>query len=318
MNLTASVRQRLMNLARVRNDEFGVILTRYGIERLLYRLSQSEYRSSFVLKGALLFDLWTKRPHRPTRDLDLAGQRETTVDGMKKIFAEISAQAVESDGLAFDPRAVRAEMIREDLAYQGVRVRCLALLGNARIPLQIDVGFGDVITPGPVKLEYPTLLDFPAPRLQAYPRETVVAEKFHALVKLGLTNSRMKDFYDLWILAREFRFEGRLLAQAIEATFRRQKTEIPAADPLPLTAEFAKDKENQWRAFLRKNGLETEGASLERVTEELQDFLLPPARAVRAATRFNLFWGRPGAWKAGEHSAQSARHSNQGDGGTDV
>jgi predicted nucleotidyltransferase component of viral defense system len=301
-NLTASVRQRLMNLARTRNEEFGLILTRYGIERLLYRLSQSEYRSAFVLKGALLFELWTKHPHRPTRDLDLAGRQETTADSMKKIFAEICAQPVESDGLAFDPKAVRAETIREELAYQGVRVRCLARLGNARIPLQVDIGFGDIITPGPVKLEYPTLLDFPAPRLQAYPRETVVAEKFHALVKLGLTNSRMKDFYDLWTLAREFQFDGRVLAQALEATFRRQKTEMPATDPLPLTAEFVESKVGQWRAFLRKNGLETEGATLGRVTENLQDFLLPPARAVRVGTKFNLFWRQAGPWKALEHN----------------
>lgn len=168
-NLTASVRQRLMNLARARNEEFGLILTRYGIERLLYRLSQSDYRSSFVLKGALLFELWSKHPHRPTRDLDLAGRHETTVDGMKKVFAEISDQPVQSDGLAFDPKAVRAETIREELAYQGVRVRCLARLGNARIPLQVDVGFGDVITPGPVKLEYPTLLDFPVPGCKPIP-----------------------------------------------------------------------------------------------------------------------------------------------------
>jgi predicted nucleotidyltransferase component of viral defense system len=300
-NLTASVRQRLMNLARARNEELGLILTRYGIERLLYRLSQSEYRSSFVLKGALLFEMWTKHPHRPTRDLDLASQRETTADGMKKIFAEICAQPVESDGLAFDPNAVRAEAIREELAYQGVRVRCLARLGNARIPLQVDVGFGDVITPGTIKLEYPTLLDFPAPRLQAYPRETVVAEKFHALIKLGLINSRMKDFYDLWTLAREFQFDGRSLAQALEATFRRQKTEMPAADPLALTGEFSENKAGQWRAFLKKNGLEAEGATLERVTEELQDFLLPPARAVRSGTKFNLFWRGGGPWKTGDN-----------------
>jgi predicted nucleotidyltransferase component of viral defense system len=297
-NLTASVRQRLMNLARARKEEFGLILTRFGIERLLYRLSQSEYRSVFVLKGALLFELWTNRPHRPTRDLDLAGRHGNTVAGMKNVFAEICAQPVESDGLAFDPKAVRAETIREELAYQGVRVRCLARLGNARIPLQVDVGFGDVITPGPVRLDYPTLLDFPAPRLQAYPRETVVAEKFHALVKLGLTNSRMKDFYDLWTLARDFEFDGRVLTQAVEATFRRQKTEMPAADPLPLTAEFAESKAGQWRAFLQKNGLEAEGATLERVTDDLQKFLLPPARALAAKTKFALGWQARGPWKS--------------------
>lgn len=301
-NLTASVRQRLMNLARARHEEFGLILTRYGIERLLYRLSQSEYRSAFVLKGALLFQLWTDHPHRPTRDLDLAGRQETTVADMKKVFAAISAQPVENDGLTFDPKAVRAETIRAELAYQGVRVRCLTRLGNARIPLQVDVGFGDVITPGPVRLEYPTLLDFPAPKLQAYPRETVVAEKFHALVRLGLTNSRMKDFYDLWALARGFSFDGRVLAQALEATFRRQKTEIPAADPLPLSAEFAENKAGQWRAFLKKNGLGVEGATLVCVTEDLQQFLLPPARALAARTQFSMFWPARGPWKSGEHA----------------
>jgi hypothetical protein len=159
------------------------------------------------------------------------------------------------------------------------------------------VGFGDVITPGPVKLEYPTLLDFPAPRLQAYPRETMIAEKFHALVKLGLTNSRMKDFYDLWILARDFQFDGQVLAHALEATFRRQKTAIPAADPLPLTAEFAESKAGQWRAFLRKNGLEAGGATLERVTEDLVRFLLPPARALTARARFTMLWPPCGPWR---------------------
>ena len=222
---------------------------------------------------------------------------------MKKVFAEICAQPVESDGLAFDPKAVRAETIREELAYQGVRGRCLARLGNARIPLQVDVGFGDVITPGPVKLEYPTLLDFPAPRLLAYPRETMVAERFHALVKLGLTNTRMKVFYDLWTLARDFPFDGRVLAQALEATFRRQKTEVPAAGPLPLTAEFAESKAGQWRAFLRKNGLEAEGATLARVTEDLQHFLLPPTRALAGSTNFTMFWPAPGPWRAEAHTA---------------
>ena len=152
-------------------------------------------------------------------------------------------------------------------------------------------------------LEYPTLPYFPAPRLQAYPRETMVAEKFHALVKLGLTNTRMKDFYDLWTLVCDFPFDGPVLAQALEATFRRQKSKIPAADPLPLTPEFAENKVAQWRAFLRKNGLEAQGATLARVTEDLQQFLLPPARALTAGTKFTMFWPARGPWKSGEHTA---------------
>lgn len=299
-NLTASVRQRLINCAQARKEEFGLILTRYGIERLLYRLDQSKHRSTFVLKGALLFEVWTGHAHRPTRDLDLLGNRESTVEGMRKVFAEVCAQPVASDGLVFDPKTVRAEMIREEQAYRGVRVRCVARLGNARIPLQIDVGFGDVITPGPVDLEYPSLLGFPAPRLQAYPRQTMVAEKFHAVVKLGITNSRMKDFYDLWVLAQDFQFDGQVLAEALEATFRRQKTEMPAAVPLPFTPEFAKNKATEWRAFLRKSKLPVEGITLERVTADLRSFLMPPAQAVAAGKKFDMVWYPGGPWKAKE------------------
>ena len=220
-NVLASVRQRLLNplnLTSERSEDFRLILTRYRLERFLYRLSTSPHRDSFVLKGALLMQLWTSETYRPTRDLDLLG-RGVANTGYRKIFSEVCSQKVEDDGLTFLPDTIRADRIRDDEAYEGVRVRLEARLGKVRIALQIDVGLEDAIVPGPEELEYPTLLKFPAPRLHAYSKESVVAEKFEAMVKLGIANSRMKDFYDLWVLAQRFEFESATLAAAIQATF---------------------------------------------------------------------------------------------------
>jgi hypothetical protein len=198
VNVPASVRQRLLNLAHQTKQDFGLLLMKYALERLLYRLSVSPHRDIFVLKGALLFDLWTHQPYRPTRDLDLLGCGDSSLERYRKLFSEICTQTVEDDGVSFFADTVTAERIRDDEDYEGVRLVLQARLGAARISLQIDIGFGDVITPSPVEVEYPTLLDFPAPKLRAYPKETVVAEKFEAMVKLGIANSRMKDFYDLF------------------------------------------------------------------------------------------------------------------------
>lgn len=298
-NLAASVRDRLLNVAKERREDFGLVLTKYGMERIPYRLSKSKYHDRFVLKGALLFELWTERAHRPTRDIDLLGGPSSTVPEMKKVFGEICAKSVQDDGLVFPQQSIRAERIREDNTYEGVRIRCQARPGNIRIPLQVDVEFGDVITPGPIALEYPTLLDFPAPKIHAYPRETVVAEKFHAIVKLGGVNSRMKDFYDLWILSREFAFQGDLLAKAIEATFERQGTVLPASVPLALTEEFfrSRAKRTQWRAFLGKSKLETAKVNLEDVAGDLAEFLMPLVRALKTHEGFKLTWPPRGPWK---------------------
>lgn len=192
-NLPASVRQRLLNLAAERNEDFGLVLSRYGLERFLYRLSISPDRESFVLKGALLLQVWTEETYRPTRDLDLLGKGMSNVS-YQKVFAEICSQDVEDDGLSLPSEKIRVERIRDEEAYEGVRVLLEARLGNVRIPLQIDVGFGDAVVPAPEELEFPTLLKGPAPKLKAYPKESVVAEKFEAIVKLGMANSRMKDF----------------------------------------------------------------------------------------------------------------------------
>lgn len=212
------------NLARKQHEDFQLVLTRYAIERLLYRLTRTGYAAEFVLKGAMLFRLWADQPHRPTRDLDLLGRGDPSVDRLAAVFRAVCGAAVEDDGLLFDPATVTAGKIKEDQEYEGVRVECVARLGQARIDLQVDVGFGDAVTPGPVTVQYPGLLDLPAPELAAYPRETVVAEKFQAMVMLGIANSRMKDFFDLWVLARSFTFAGPVLAAAIRATFARRKT----------------------------------------------------------------------------------------------
>lgn len=281
-----------MNLSRQRGEEFQLILTRFGLERLLYRLTQSQHAGEFVLKGAALFQLWTGEPHRSTRDLDLLGHGEPSIDRVRQVFQEVCSVAVGNDGLTFLTDALQAEPIKEENEYHGIRLRIKARLGNIRLPLQIDVGFGDAITPGPQTVTYPTLLDFPAPQLNAYPRETVVAEKFQAMVQLGMANSRMKDYYDLWTLARQFEFDGSGLCAAIRATFQRRRTALPSEVPLALTPEFGTDrhKATQWSAFLRKGRLIESPPSLEGVVDLLASFLMPPALALAANEMWNHTW----------------------------
>jgi hypothetical protein len=286
-----------MHLARQQKEDFQFVLTRYALERLLYRLSRSPHRDAFVLKGAMLFALWGGPRHRPTKDLDLLGRGDNSVERCAQLFRDVCNQAVEEDGLTLLTETVQGERIREDEEYEGVRITFEARLGNARIPIQIDTGFGDVITPGADAVVYPTLLDFPAPDLPAYPRETVVAEKFQAMVHLGMTNSRMKDFFDLMVLARRFAFDGPLLCRAIRATFERRRTALPSALPTALTAEFYSDggKQKQWQAFLRKFSLDA-GADLEGATAVLRDFLMPPAVAGSAGQQFEMTWPAGGPW----------------------
>jgi predicted nucleotidyltransferase component of viral defense system len=296
-NLPASVRQRLLNLARERKEDFGLVLIRYGSERFLYRLSTSPHRDAFVLKGALLLQLWTAEIYRPTRDLDLLG-RGLSDTNFRKVFSEVCSQNVEDDGLTFLPNTIRVERIRDEEAYEGVRVRVEARLGGVRIPLQIDVGLGDKIVPAPVKLEYPTLLRFPAPKLHAYSKESVVAEKFEAMVKLGVVNSRMKDYYDLWVLAQRFEFESSTLAAAIQATFDTRHTTLPTSSPLALRAEFYEltTKQAQWLAFLRKSGLKAD-SSLKEAVEVIREFIMPVVNSVLKGNEENKVWQPAGPWR---------------------
>lgn len=257
-NLPASVRDRLKQHADAANEDFNLTLTRYGLERLLYRLSVSRHAPSFLLKGALLFSLWYNLPHRPTRDADLLAFGSNNIDTLVATFREICAVAVE-DGIVFDAAAIRGNEIRKSTGYGGVRINIPGTLAAARIALQIDIAFGDVVTPGPQDVRYPVLLaDLPAPQLRAYPKHTVIAEKLHAICLLGMTNTRMKDYFDLDVLLQERDFEPADLRRAIEATFQRRQTALPTHLPAGLSDAFAGEvsKQAQWKAFLKKNRLD--------------------------------------------------------------
>jgi predicted nucleotidyltransferase component of viral defense system len=294
-NLTASVRQRLQNISRAGKEPLDLVLSRYAVERLLYRLSQSTYADRFLLKGAMLFPLWFEEMHRPTRDVDLLGFSENDEETLERIFKRLCEITVEEDGLTFDAKSVTAERIQEDAAYTGIRVTLLASLDKARIPVQADIGFGDAVTPSPEEVTFPTLLGFPAPKLRAYPIYTVVAEKLEAMVSLGEANSRMKDFFDIWFLSHRFEFDGKLLAQAIQATFIRRLTALPEGIPLALSNEFADSKATQWRAFLNKNGL-PQSEFLQIITA-LRTFIAAPLSSAAHGGVFVQVWAKQGPWR---------------------
>jgi predicted nucleotidyltransferase component of viral defense system len=270
-NHAASVRQRLLNLAKERDEDFEQILVRYALERLLYRLSLSSHRERFVLKGALLFRLWFDLEQRPTRDADFLGFGDADPATLAKIFGEVAAIDVgPSDGLHFDATRVKAEEIRNESGYPGVRVSLRAELAKARIPVQCDIGFGDAVTPSPVLATYPTLLDMPPPELRVYPLETVVAEKLEAVVRFGVFNSRLKDYFDLWILKRYERLDKPVVVAAIGATFQRRGTTLPSATPVGLTDDFVHRNQASWQAFLRRSNLVA--PELAVVVAELRDY----------------------------------------------
>jgi hypothetical protein len=281
-NMGASVRARLLNLAKKRNQPFELLLTRYVLERLLYRLSKSKHRDRFVLKGAMLMAAWFDDPLRPTRDVDLLGFGDAEPDAILAVFREVCSVA-ENDGVLFDADALAVERIRDELEYGGLRIKTNATLGGARVRVVIDVGFGDAVEAA--EMELPVLLDLPAPKLRAYPRESVIAEKFHAMVLLGRANSRMKDFHDIWVLSRSHDFAGDALAKAIAATFTRRKTEIPVQRPDALTPAFANDpaKQQLWTAFIE--GIEAKPGSLAEIVDALAAFLMPHAEAAQKLGR---------------------------------
>ena len=272
-NRIASIRQRLLDRARIRGEDFQLVLDRYAVERLLYRLSISSHRDQFLLKGALLFALWFDQPHRPTRDADLLGFGSPDPERLAALMAELCASEAD-DGLRFDVGSMAVEPIREEAAYEGLRIRLLTFLGDAHCHVQWDVGFGDAVTPAPADVTYPVLLEgMPAPRLRVYPRETVFAEKLEAIATLGIANSRMKDYFDLLALLREGAMESVVLADAVRATFERRGTALPDGAPFGLTDAFAADaqKQAQWIAFLRRNRLAA--PDLTTVVDEIRTFV---------------------------------------------
>jgi hypothetical protein len=274
-------------------------LIRYTVERFLYRLSRSDQADTFVVKGAILFHLWSQVPHRPTRDVDLLGRGSPDLNRMAAAFRQICRVSVEDDGLLFDEKTLRAERIREEQEYEGIRMHLEARMGSTRLRLRVDIGFGDIITPRPRKREIPCLLDFASPKLLVCPWETVVAEKYQALVALDMANSRMKDFFDLRFLAAQSGFQGRELCKAIQATFNRRGTELPGTVPTALGPNFTGDKmkQSQWKAFLRRSRLQGSELSLERVVDDIWNFLGPPTRAITNNKSFEKTWRPGGPWR---------------------
>lgn len=276
----ASVRARLLAISKERNSNFDLILTHYAIERLLYRLAQSRHVDRFVLKGAMLLMTWFDEPFRGTRDLDLLAHGDSAPDAVLTVFQEVLSQELH-DGIRFESSTIRIDRTRRNDVYGGFRIRATAEVAGARIVVLVDIGFGDALEPPAEWLDYPVLLDMPAPRLRGYSPETVVAEKFQAIVQLGLANSRMKDYYDLWVVVDAFKLEQSRLVDAITATFSRRSTELPDQVPDGLTSSFANDpvKRQQWDSFRQDLGIDP--GSLDSVVGSLSAYLMPIAQRAR-------------------------------------
>lgn len=296
-NLAASVRAKLQNIKEKTGEDFQLLLMRFAAERLLYRLSISPHQDKFLLKGAALFNVWFNEPHRPTKDVDLLGSGANDIPTIEEIFREI-CQIESPDGLEFPLETLQGSLIREGEVYQGVRITFTAMLAKARIPLQIDVGFGDAVTPKPKTETLPTLLDLPAPKLKLYPKETVVAEKFNAMVKLGIGNSRMKDFWDVNYLIEKFEFDGKVLQKAITATFKNRQTDFPTELPLALTDEFATNSAIilRWNGFIKRNKI-SKNADFGKIIENLRNFYEPIIQAKKANDAFSKSWTNEQNWR---------------------
>ena len=297
-NIGASVHQRLKNAAKGSGRSFNDLAQYYALERWLYRLSQSRHAESFVLKGALMLVAWRAPILRATRDIDLLARTGNDLENIRSIVAEICAAEVPGDGVVFDPRSVTTERIAEDADYEGVRARFRGQLATTRLAMQIDMGFSDVVTPAPVEISYPAILDYPPPVLRAYNRETVVAEKFEAMVSLGRLNTRMKDFFDIWLLASTSDFRGAELLAAISATFLRRGTPFLEA-PQVFAPDFALDasKRAQWIGFLKRMRPSQAPEEFADVVDFIRGFLQPVNAALVSSRLFQMDWQHPGPWR---------------------
>ncbi len=297
-NIGASVQGRLQNKAKETNRPYAEVLQYYGMERFLYRFSQSDYAEQFILKGALMFTVWDIPERRTTVDIDFLGRIDNKVENIESLVRDVCKIKVPADGLVFDAKTVKGQRIKENADYEGVRVKFFGFLEKSKIPMQIDVGFGDVITPKPSMIDYPTILNFPAPHLQGYTFESVVAEKFEAMIKLGLLNSRMKDFYDVWLMTRQMNFDGKKLAAAIKATFENRETSLPAKAPL-FAEEIYNEKSDRapmWKAFLRKKQIKNAPESFAEVARSLEAFLSESVKAIATGKESAKTWHAPGPW----------------------
>ena len=301
--MAASVAARLLSWSRAQAEDYQFVLARYAVERLIWRLGRSQYSDAFVLKGAMMFLIWTGEIYRPTKDLDLLARVSHTAARLESVFEEICNLPVDDDGITFLAESIEAQQIREDQAYGGIRLTMTALIGKIRIPVQIDIGFGDAVTPEATESHFPALLqESESPLVLAYPRETSIAEKLEAIVSLGMANSRMKDYYDIYILLQRFSFDGRVLSAAVHATFTRRHTEFPSNLPVGLSDEFASDssKLTQWNAFRKRQGFKLQPPELPEVVRELRGFLLPPLKAAATGTTISSRWDDSGRWVDGK------------------
>lgn len=298
-DLTASVRGRLQNKAKETQRSFSEVLQYYGMERFLYRLSQSKYSDAFILKGALMFTAWQVLERRTTLDIDFLARHANEIKKVESAMKDVCHSKVPPDGLVFSADSVKGRIIKEDADYEGVRIKLRGYLDRSRIPMQIDFGFGDIIYPSAQKLKFPVILDFPAPELKGYTPESIIAEKFEAMIKLGDLNSRMKDFYDVWIMTRQFDFEGKPLARAIQKTFEHRKTPLPKTAVFFSSGIYDKNSVNntRWKSFLSTMQIKHIPADLGLVARAIEDFLLGPVQAVHAGQDFAARWKAPGPWR---------------------
>ena len=298
-NLNASIRARLQNKANDTGRPFAEVMQYYGIERFLYRFSKSEYKDKFILKGALMFTVWDVPERRTTLDIDFLGRYDNQTIEIEKVMKDVCNVDVQADGLVFDAKTVTAQKIKEDADYEGVRVKFTGFLDRSRISMQIDVGFGDAVYPKPKMIDYPVILDLPKPHLKGYAPETVVSETFEAMVQLGLLNSRMKDFYDIWLMMRQFDFEGTELAEALKRTFAHRKTSFPQGRQLFVEEIYDENSDRQmlWKTFLKKGNIKHASEKLSIIAKDIEGFLRKPLEAINKGEDFKSEWKALGPWK---------------------
>lgn len=300
-NPAASVRARLLDHARQNGDEYQRVLTRYAIERFLFRLSQTEEAERYVLKGAMLFVTWPEHVFRPTGDLDLLGHGNPDPAAITELFTRICQVEAPADGINFDPATLRVEPVREADKYQGVRLTLKGELAKAMIHIQVDIGFGDHVYPPPTRQTFPSLLpDLPAAKILMYPPETVVAEKFEAMIRFGEANGRIRDFHDMWVASRAFSFDLSSLLEAIGGTLRHRETAAPTEMPVGLTEAFAKVAEERglWSGFLRRNPPSVTPPPFAEVQQELRRFFGPVIATLAMPERAKGRWDPDGAtWR---------------------
>jgi predicted nucleotidyltransferase component of viral defense system len=299
VNRPESIRQRLRDELRARNEDVQFGLSRYAIERFLYRLGLSRHRDRFILKGAALFALWGRAIYRPTRDLDFTGYGSAEEKDVLDAIREICTIPCDGEEIIFVPDSITAEEIREEDEYKGLRIRLIATIGESEIPVQVDIGFANAIEPPPQEVQFPTLLGDPAPQIRSYPLEAVISEKLHALISRGERNSRYKDFYDLYVLSRQFPFEGEKLSRSVQATFQRRRTTLGGAIPSAFQPRFYEEdaRLRQWRSYLERNSLPGAPADFSIIGEELRSFLLPLWNALAEKSKLDGNWTPGGPWK---------------------